>query len=69
MMGYRVAGTSFAAPYAAGAAAPYKAKLGRAPSATVKSWLVQHASPAIIDPPQFWLYGTTPNKLLNISGL
>ncbi|GAB0108625.1 hypothetical protein JMUB6875_76590 [Nocardia sp. JMUB6875] len=69
VIGYRVAGTSHAAPYAAGAAALYKAKFGQAPSSTVKSWLVQHASPAIIDPPQFWLYGTTPNKLLNISGL
>lgn len=63
------AGTSFAAPYVAGAAALYKAKFGQTASATVKSWLLQQASPAIIDPPQFFPYGTTPKKLLNVSGL
>lgn len=66
-----VGGTSFAAPLVAGAAALYKATYGDAPTATIQQWLISHAtSGAITDnPPPSSNFGTTPNLLLNISGL
>lgn len=59
-------GTSFAAPMAAGVAALYKATYGDAPSATVKSWILAHATQnAISNNPS----SATPNRLLSTGGL
>ncbi|RMI32635.1 S8 family serine peptidase [Nocardia stercoris] len=63
-----VNGTSFAAPLVAGAAALYLSKFGPTPPATVKSWLLAHAS-AMHTTQQSWIFGPTPTKLLNLSGL
>ena len=41
-------GTSMAAPHAAGVAALYKQVHGDAPSAVVKKWIVDHATPGIV---------------------
>jgi subtilisin family serine protease len=58
-------GTSMAAPHVAGVAALYKQADGDAPSATVKQWIIDHATPNVIsgDP------GGTANRLLNTGGL
>jgi subtilisin family serine protease len=59
-------GTSMAAPHAAGVAALYKQTYGDAPSATVKQWIIDHATPGVIDG---GATGGTPNLLLNTGGL
>ncbi|MCE0761611.1 S8 family peptidase [Pseudonocardia kujensis] len=59
-------GTSMAAPFAAGVAALYKQTYGDAPSATVKQWIVDHATPGKIAGGD---EGGTPNLLLNTAGL
>ncbi len=58
-------GTSMAAPHVAGVAALYKSAHGDAPSATVRQWIVDHATPDVIigDPTD------TSNRLLNTGGL
>ncbi|HEY0813973.1 MAG TPA: S8 family peptidase [Pseudonocardia sp.] len=58
-------GTSMAAPHVAGVAALYKSAKGDAPSATVKQWIIAHATPNVIsgDP------AGTANRLLNTGGL
>jgi subtilisin family serine protease len=58
-------GTSMAAPHVAGVAALYKQADGDAPSATVKQWIIAHATPGVIsgDP------AGTADLLLNTGGL
>jgi subtilisin family serine protease len=41
-------GTSMAAPHAAGVAALYKQSFGDAPSAVVERWIVDHATPGVV---------------------
>lgn len=60
-----VNGTSFAAPYAAGVAALYKATHGETPSATLKSWILAHAMPGVLTK----VPAGTPNLLLTTGGL
>jgi subtilisin family serine protease len=66
-------GTSLAAPMAAGVAALYKATYGDTPSATLKSWILTHATQGAItnNPPQQGSNTNTytPNLLLNTGGL
>lgn len=63
-------GTSYSAPYVAGAAALYKSKFGEAPSPTIKSWLLQNSSPMKRTHNAYtWLYGTTPTARLSLAGL
>lgn len=58
-------GTSMAAPHVAGVAALYKQADGDAPSATVKQWILDHATPGVIaDDP-----AGTANRLLSTAGL
>lgn len=59
-------GTSMAAPHAAGVAALYMQTFGDAPSSTVKQWIVDNATPGIIEGGEV---GGTPNLLLNTGGL
>lgn len=59
-------GTSMAAPHAAGVAALYKQTYGDAPAATVKKWIVDHATPGVIEGGDT---GGTPNLLLYTGGL
>jgi subtilisin family serine protease len=54
-------GTSMAAPHAAGVAALYKQVYGDAPSAVVEKWIVDHATPGVV---QGGGTGGTPNRLL-----
>lgn len=58
-------GTSMAAPHVAGVAALYKEANGDGPSATVKQWILDHATTGVIaDDP-----ADTPNRLLSTGGL
>ena len=58
-------GTSMAAPHVAGVAALYKQTDTAASSATVKQWIIGHATAGVIsDDP-----GDTPNRLLSTGGL
>jgi len=58
-------GTSMAAPHVAGVAALYKQANANASSATVKQWILDHATPGVIvDDP-----AGTPNRLLSTGGL
>ncbi len=58
-------GTSMAAPHVAGVAALYKQADGDAPSATVKQWILDHATRGVIaDDP-----AGTPDRLLSTGGL
>jgi subtilisin family serine protease len=59
-------GTSMAAPFVAGVAALYKQTFGDQPSATVRTWIEDHAVPGVIDGGGT---GGTPNLLLNTGGL
>jgi subtilisin family serine protease len=59
-------GTSMAAPFAAGVAALYKQTFGDAPSARVKRWITDNATPGVIGGGGT---GGTPNLLLNTGGL
>jgi subtilisin family serine protease len=59
-------GTSMAAPFVAGVAALYKQTYGDAPSATVKQWIEENATPGVIAGGGT---GGTPNLLLNTGGL
>ncbi len=59
-------GTSMAAPFVAGVAALYKQTYGDAPSATVQKWIIDHATPGVIDGGGA---GGTPNLLLTTGGL
>ncbi len=59
-------GTSMAAPFVAGVAALYKQTFGDQPSAVVKQWIEDHATPGVIDGGGT---GGTPNLLLNTGGL
>ncbi|MFD1232456.1 S8 family serine peptidase [Pseudonocardia benzenivorans] len=59
-------GTSMAAPFAAGVAALYKQEKGDAPSATVRQWILDHATPNVVAGGGT---GGTPNLLLNTGGL
>ncbi|WP_344835525.1 S8 family serine peptidase [Actinocorallia longicatena] len=65
-------GTSFAAPMAAGVGALYKAAHGDAPSATVRSWILSHATAGAVVNNPGGTPGTltyTPNLLLSTGGL
>jgi subtilisin family serine protease len=58
-------GTSMAAPHVAGVAALYKQANGDGPSATVKQWILDHATAGVIvDDP-----AGTANRLLSTGGL
>lgn len=59
-------GTSMAAPHAAGVAALYMETFGDVPSSTVKQWIVDNATPGVIEGGEV---GGTPNLLLNTGGL
>jgi subtilisin family serine protease len=59
-------GTSMAAPHAAGVAALYKQTYGDAPSDVIERWIVEHATPGLIEGGET---GGTPNRLLNTGGL
>jgi len=59
-------GTSMSAPHAAGVAALYKETYGDAPSDVVERWIVDHATPGIVNGGGT---GGTPNLLLNTGGL
>jgi subtilisin family serine protease len=59
-------GTSMAAPHVAGVAALYKQTYGDAPSATVATWILDHAVPGVV---RGGAVGGTPNLLLNTGGL
>jgi subtilisin family serine protease len=59
-------GTSMAAPHVAGVAALFKQTYGDAPSATVATWIIQHAVPGVI---KNGAVGGTPDLLLNTGGL
>jgi subtilisin family serine protease len=59
-------GTSMAAPHAAGVGALYKQTFGDAPSSVVAQWIVDHATPGVVDG---GATGGTPNLLLNTGGL
>lgn len=59
-------GTSMAAPFAAGVAALYKQRNGDAPSATIKQWIIDRATPGVISGGDA---GGTPDRLLNTGGL
>jgi subtilisin family serine protease len=59
-------GTSMAAPHAAGVGALYKETFGDAPSGVVTQWIVDHATPGVVDG---GATGGTPNLLLHTGGL
>ena len=59
-------GTSMAAPFAAGVAALYKQARGDAPSSTITQWMIDNATPGVIDGGDV---DGTPNRLLNTGGL
>jgi subtilisin family serine protease len=59
-------GTSMAAPHAAGVAALYKERFGDAPAAVVEQWIVDNATPGVIEDGD---RGGTPNRLLFTGGL
>lgn len=59
-------GTSMSAPFAAGVAALYKQTYGDAPAATIKKWIIDQATPGVIDGGGT---GSTPNLLLYTGGL
>ena len=59
-------GTSMAAPHAAGVAALYKETFGDAPSGVVERWIIEHATPGVVDGGGT---GGTANLLLNTGGL
>ncbi|MFC5995481.1 S8 family peptidase [Pseudonocardia hispaniensis] len=59
-------GTSMAAPFAAGVAALYKQRFGDAPSATVRQWILDTATPGIVSGGSA---GGTANRLLYTGGL
>lgn len=59
-------GTSMAAPFVAGVAALFKQTFGDQPSATVKQWIEDNATPGVVDGGGT---GGTPNLLLNTGGL
>lgn len=59
-------GTSMSAPFAAGLAALYKQRFGDAPSATIKDWLVQQATPGVVSGGDV---NGTANRLLYTAGL
>ncbi|GAA4541084.1 S8 family peptidase [Pseudonocardia xishanensis] len=59
-------GTSMAAPFVAGVAALYKQARGDTPSATIKQWMIDNATPGVIEDGGT---GGTPNLLLNTGGL
>lgn len=59
-------GTSMAAPFVAGVAALYKQTFGDQPSATVKEWIEDEATPGVIAGGGA---GGTPDLLLNTGGL
>lgn len=59
-------GTSMAAPHAAGVAALYKQAYGDAPSSTVEHWILDNATPNVIDGGN---KDGTANRLLNTGGL
>jgi subtilisin family serine protease len=59
-------GTSMAAPHAVGVAALYKEAFGDAPSGVIERWVIDHATPGVVDGGGT---GGTPNLLLNTGGL
>jgi subtilisin family serine protease len=59
-------GTSMSAPFAAGVAALYKQRFGDAPSATIKQWIIQQATPGVVHGGGV---GGTANRLLFTAGL
>lgn len=59
-------GTSMAAPHAAGVAALYKQTFGDAPSAVVEKWIVDNATPDVVEG---GATGGTANRLLHTGGL
>jgi len=59
-------GTSMSAPHAAGVAALYKQTFGDAPSGVIEEWIVEHATPDVIEGGST---GGTANLLLNTGGL
>jgi subtilisin family serine protease len=59
-------GTSMSAPFAAGVAALYKQVYGDAPSAVVKQWMVDEATPGVI---RGGAVDDTPDLLLYTGGL
>lgn len=59
-------GTSMAAPHAAGVAALYKQAFGDAPSQVVERWVVDNATPGVVEGGDT---GGTANLLLNTGGL
>jgi hypothetical protein len=71
-LGYDCGG-SYATPMAAAVGALYKATYGNAPSATVKAWIISHATRNAVtnNPPQVGsnVLTFTPNLLLNTGGL
>ncbi|OZM82546.1 S8 family peptidase [Pseudonocardia sp. MH-G8] len=59
-------GTSMAAPHAVGVAALYKQTYGETPSGVIEQWIVDHATPDVIEGGDT---GGSPNLLLNTGGL
>jgi subtilisin family serine protease len=59
-------GTSMSAPHAGGVAALYKETFGDVPSSELEKWLVDNATPDVIEEGGV---GGTPNLLLNTGGL
>jgi len=59
-------GTSMAAPFAAGVAAMYKQRFGDAPTANVRSWIIDQATRNVVKGGSI---GGTANRLLYTGGL
>ncbi|HTK62711.1 MAG TPA: S8 family peptidase [Pseudonocardia sp.] len=59
-------GTSMAAPFAAGVAAMYKQRFGDAPTATIRNWIIDQATPNVV---KGGSVGGTANRLLYTAGL
>jgi hypothetical protein len=55
-----------AAPFAAGVAALFKQRFGDTPTATVRNWMISHATPDVI---RGGSAGNTSNRLLYTAGL